>query len=235
MRKLFCMAMFAMSGILCCSGLDIALNSGDVFKDSEVIQSTPSGVIFTSNDSAGWASFTDMAPDLASSLGYDAQKAAAFEKLLKDNQGCVLPKDASPGDSIPAAVYQNPDNVPPSSSNTTYINSGDAVPYDVGLVAGAVTQWVFWNGKIYPYYWWHQWYWQNHWTYWNGHFYPSHYLYGNAIWHNGQYYPYRHNLLKDGPAGARYSSSRHECHGSYEHYRSASHFSGRGGGHGGRR
>jgi len=227
MKKTLCLFICGISAALSSYGLDIALNSGDVYKYVEIIQNTPLGVSFVKDDAAGWANFTDMQPDAAGALGYDPDKAAAFDQRLKDNHGCLLSKDAVP-EEIPQSVYQNPDNDPPSAGNTIYVNPGDTVPYVAGLVALPVTTWVYWNGKLYPYYWWHQWYWQNHWTFWNGHFYPSHYLYKSAVWHNGQYYPYRHNLLEGGPEGARQEG--HGEHRSSEHSRPGGHYGGHGGG-----
>ena len=44
MKKLLCLFICGILSVLTVSGLDIALNDGDVYKDAEIIQNTPLGV-----------------------------------------------------------------------------------------------------------------------------------------------------------------------------------------------
>ncbi|MDD3117792.1 MAG: hypothetical protein PHQ27_01315 [Victivallales bacterium] len=84
------------------------------------------------------------------------------------------------GQSTPAAT----------PTQVVVINPDTPVVYDTSIVYEPVTTtWVLWNGRYYPRYWWHYWYWDHHWVYWNGRYYPGNVFYGGGRWHGGHYYP----------------------------------------------
>lgn len=194
MKKAFVL----LTALMLCSfaySTDLVLNNGATFKDIEITQTTPIGINFVCNGSAGWADFRDMPMNEAAAFGYDPVKAAAFEKQLQDNQGSALPDDAAPGDYIPQQALTNTDNVPLIPDNTVAVYPGDSIPYDTQVVYGCGSpQWICWNGRYYPYNYWHHWYWNNHWAYCNGRYCPVHYYYHHGLWHGNRYYSYRHNL-----------------------------------------
>lgn len=203
--------------------LDITLVNGATFKDVVITQKTPVGINFLCNGSAGWVNYIDMPIEDAKKLGYDPDAAAQFEEKLEKNKGCMMPDSPSPADVVPANSVSQPASQP-NIDNTLIVTPSSYIPYDPALLALPGIEWVSWNGHCYPYNWWHNWYWNNHWTYWNGRYYPSHFVHQNGVWHDGKYYPYKHNLLKNHPGstGMRMSSTPHNCSGHY-------------GGHGGRR
>jgi hypothetical protein len=216
MKKIFVLPAALMMCSFASYSADLILNNGATFSNIEVTQTTPIGINFICNGSAGWADFRDMPLDEATSFGYNPAKAAAFEKQLQDNQGCALPDNASPGDYIPQQALTNADNVAQTPENTITVNPGDSIPYDTQVVyGGGAPQWVNWNGNCYPYNYWHHWYWNNHWAHSNGHYCPAHYYQHHGLWHNGRYYPYKHNL-QNRPTQQHRSALRKNGH-SFEH------------------
>jgi len=102
---------------------------------------------------------------------------------------------------------------PPTPARVVVVNSGDPVVYDEQIAYEPVTAtWILWNGRYYPRYWWHYWYWDHHYIFSNGRYYPAHYFHNAGRWHEGRYYHY---------------ASHGSAHGGYEHGGE------RGGGHGG--
>jgi len=102
---------------------------------------------------------------------------------------------------------------PPTPAKVVVVNSGDPVVYDEQIAYEPVTTtWILWNGRYYPRYWWHYWYWDHHYIFWNGRYYPAHYFHNAGRWHEGRYYHY---------------ASHGSAHGGYERGGE------RGGGHGG--
>jgi hypothetical protein len=80
---------------------------------------------------------------------------------------------------------------PPTPARVVVVNSGDPVVYDEQIAYEPVTAtWVLWNGRYYPRYWWHYWYWDHHYVFWNGRYYPAHYFHNAGRWHEGRYYHY---------------------------------------------
>lgn len=80
--------------------------------------------------------------------------------------------------------------VPAPSTKVIVVNPDTPVEYDTTVVyEPTTTVWVLWNGRYYPRYWWHYWYWDHHWVRWNGRYYPGHVFYGGGRWHGGHYYP----------------------------------------------
>lgn len=194
MKKAIALFTALMMCSLACYSTDLILNNGATFKNIEVTQTTPIGINFVCNGSAGWADFRDMPINEATSFGYDPMKAAAFEKQLQDNQGAVIPDNALP-DYIPQSELTNTDSVPLTPDNTIAVYPGDSIPYDTQVVYGCgAPQWICWNGCYYPYNYWHHWYWNNRWAYCNGRYCPVHYYHQHGLWHGNRYYSYRHNL-----------------------------------------
>lgn len=196
---------------------ELTLTNGATYKDIKVTQTTPLGIDFLCNDTAGWADFRDMPLDEAKSFGYDPMKSAAFEKNLQDNQGSTLNENSSPQNYIPQSAMNNPDNVSQTPENTIVVNPGDSVPYDTSIVyGGGSPQWVVWNGNRYPYNEWHNWYWNNHWVYSNGRYVPSNYYHHQYMNHNGRYYPYKHNLQPK-PDNPHRTNRRNDNNNQFEH------------------
>ncbi|MFA6103936.1 MAG: hypothetical protein WCV67_12790 [Victivallaceae bacterium] len=80
---------------------------------------------------------------------------------------------------------------PPAQARVVVVNNGDPVVYDEQIVYEPVTTtWILWNGRYYPRYWWHYWYWDHHYISWNGRYYPAHYFHNAGRWHEGRYYHY---------------------------------------------
>ena len=80
---------------------------------------------------------------------------------------------------------------PPAQSRVVVVNNSDPVVYDEQIAYEPVTTtWVLWNGRYYPRYWWHYWYWDHHYISWNGRYYPAHYFHNAGRWHEGRYYHY---------------------------------------------
>ncbi len=197
-------------------GLDITLVNGATFKDIVITQKTPVGVNFLCNGAAGWVNYIDMPLEDAKKIGYDPDTAAEFEASLQANKGCMMPATPAEGDVVPPTGVSQPVSQP-NLDNTLIVTPSTYIPYDAALLALPGIEWVCWNGHYYPYNWWHNWYWNNHWTYWNGRYYPSHYVHQNGVWHDGKFYPYKHNLLQNHPGGTgmRVSSMPHNCGGHY--------------------
>lgn len=185
---------------LCASAKDIVTRDGTTYKDVTVTQTTPIGISFISNGKGGWIDFRDMTDDEQKDYGYDRQKADEFEQKLVQNKGNMVPPDGAPDmTDIPADANLDPKAVPQTQDNTVVIQPNQQVPYDPSCFTSAgpvyTNQWVSWNGRYYPSYWWHQWYWNNHWAYHNGRYYPWHYYHNHGVWYHGKYYPYHHGLL----------------------------------------
>ena len=83
---------------------------------------------------------------------------------------------------------------PPPATQVVVVTPDTPVIYDPTIVyePGAAV-WVLWNGRYYPRYWWHYWYWNKRWVMWNGRCYPAHYFYGGGRWHGNHYYRYHHD------------------------------------------
>lgn len=98
---------------------------------------------------------------------------------------------------------------PPPLTKVVVINQSDPVVYDTTIVAEPTTTiWVLWNGRYYPRYWWHYWYWNHRYVQCNGRYYPAHYYYHGGIWNGGRYVPYRVDSRHGYSAPSRKSSDR---------------------------
>ena len=181
---------------------DLETANGITYKDVTIAETTPIGVSFISGGKGGWLDFRDMTEPEQKEYGYDRAKADEFEQKLVKNQGNMVPPDGAPDmDNIPPEANLDPGTVPQTPANTTIISSGQQVTYDPTYFQSAApvyyNGWVSWNGKHYPYYWWHHWYWHHHWVYHDGRYYPWHYYHNHGIWYHGKYYPYHHGVLAE--------------------------------------
>ncbi len=118
---------------------------------------------------------------------------------------------------------------PPAQARVVVVNNTDPVVYDENIAYEPVTAtWVLWNGRYYPRYWWHYWYWDHHYICWNGRYYPAHYFHNAGRWHEGRYYHYA-------PRGGYDRGGGRSSGGSYDRGGGARSGGGeRGGGGGGR-
>ena len=189
---------------LSCSAFakDLSTNTGVTYTDVTITEKTPIGVFFISQGKGGWLDFRDMTDQEQKEYGYDCAKADEFEQKLVQNQGNMVPPDGAPDmDNIPPEANLDSNTVPQTPENTTVIQPGQQVTYDPAYFQSAApvynNGWVYWNGRHYPYYWWHHWYWHHHWVYSNGRYYPWHYYHNHGVWYHGKYYPYHHGLLAE--------------------------------------
>ena len=184
------------------SAKDLSTRTGITYKDVTITETTPIGIFFISHGKGGWLDFRDMTDQEQEKYGYDPAKADEFEQKLVQNQGNMVPPNGAPDMAdIPPEANLDPKTVPQTPENTTTIVPGQQVTYDPTYFQSAApvyyNGWVYWNGRHYPYYWWHHWYWHHHWVYSNGRYYPWHYYHNHGIWYHGKYYPYHHGLLAE--------------------------------------
>lgn len=181
---------------------DLSTTTGITYKEVTITETTPIGVSFISRGQGGWLDFRDMTEQEQAEYGYDRAKADEFEQKLIQNQGNLVPPNGAPDmGSIPPEANLDSNTVPQTPENTTTIVPGQQVTYNPTYFQSAApvyhNGWVYWNGRHYPYYWWHHWYWQHHWVYANGRYYPWHYYHHHGVWYHGNYYPYHHGLLAE--------------------------------------
>ena len=94
---------------------------------------------------------------------------------------------------------------PPAQARVVVVNNSAPVVYDENIAYEPVTAtWVLWNGRYYPRYWWHYWYWDHHYISWNGRYYPAHYFHNAGRWHEGRYYHYAAGPARGGDRGGSY-------------------------------
>jgi hypothetical protein len=90
-----------------------------------------------------------------------------------------------------AAVTIGTPMPPPAPARVVVVRESDPVVFDEQIVYEPVTvNWVMWNGRYYPRYWWHYNYWSNRYVSCGGRYYPALYYYHSGRWHGGRYYNY---------------------------------------------
>jgi len=100
-------------------GEDLVTNDGTVYKDIKITEVTPIGINFISNEKACWVDFRDLPAATATQYGYDAAKAAQFEKMLAQNNGSTL--NATTNSASASTVTAN--YTPAATAATTNTNS----------------------------------------------------------------------------------------------------------------
>jgi|GEM_PF-5419286 len=204
---------------------DLITNNGTIYPNIQIIEITPIGINFVSNNNAGWVDFRDLPPATAAHYGYDPAKAAAFEQTLTQNNGSAVAANSPvtvPAAAVTSAAPATTIYTPPAATTgytttttttTTTAVSTVAVPISTVAAPPAGAQVIMVRDLNQMYYdeslsaclnvapnaavWvlWNGCYYPAYW--WNYWFWSHHYIYYGNRYYPAQYF-HRYGLWCDG-------------------------------------